>query len=100
MVTAKTMRRYDAIRFVQADLGNDMFTTRELFDHGHTIPGTWPPRMKACWKSIQNDNALGNLLSMHPDFERVDGGNWDGRVSVSQGVGDLGRVRSAMWVKR
>lgn len=94
-LTPKTQRKHDAIAHVVDRLGTDIFTTHEVFATGQRMVATesWPKGLKAAFKSMRNPDSIGAVLHRHRAFERVDGGNYDGRMR-------MGSIKTAMWTRR
>ena len=76
-------------------MGTDMFTTHEVWFTGQRMLATetWPRFLKPAFKSLSNPDTVGAVLARHPDFGRIDGGNWNQRLS-------MGGVRTALWERR
>jgi len=93
-------RRHDAVAFVVARMGSDLFTTHEVAEKGREMlseASPWPRGLKAAWKSLNTTGKVASILARHPDFGKVDGGGYKGVLDLNhKGV----RIRSQLWERR
>lgn len=93
---SRKQRRREAVNHIATVIGSDMVTTNEIWQQGQAMVAQgvrWPPYVKAAWKGIRNQTTLGNILSRHPDWEKIDGGEWKGAVRINGRLTQLWRRR-------